>query len=69
MMLHDMHEKYQQNFDHLNSMMHKLDQEVKINLNILNPIFKSSNIKCSNSAILLRFIESFKVRNHNVKKG
>ena len=33
------------------------------------PVVKSSAIKCSGSAILLRFVEQFKVRKNSVKKG
>lgn len=47
----------------------KLQQEIKLNPALLSPTFKSSAIKCSGTAILLRFVESFKVRKNCTKKG
>lgn len=38
-------------------------------MNILSPVYRSSAIKCSGSAILLRFVESFRVRKNGMKKG
>ena len=49
--------------------MNKFEQEIKTNFFTQFPSFKSSGIKCSSSAILLRFVESFKVRKNGSKKG
>ena len=51
------------------NMINRVDQELKGNLNILSPTYRSSAIKCSGSAILLRFVESFRVRKNGIKKG
>ena len=50
-------------------IMNKFEQEIKNNFFTQFPSFKSSGIKCSGSAILLRFVESFKVRKNGIKKG
>ena len=41
---------------------------MKNSINFQPPSFKSSGIKCSGSAILLRFVESFRVRKNAGKK-
>ena len=38
-------------------------------MNSIPPSYKSSALKCSGSAILLRFVEHFKVRKHGTKTG
>lgn len=47
-------------------MIGRVEREMQ---NYFQPNFKVSAIKCSNTAILLRFVESFRVRKHSAKNG
>lgn len=47
-------------------MIGRVERETQ---NYLQPNYKVSAIKCSHTAILLRFVECFKVRKHSSKTG
>lgn len=51
------------------NVLEVMNQEERKNSWNLPSTVKSSGIRCSGSAILLRFIESFKVRTNNTKKN
>lgn len=56
-----MDEKIKKNHDFITTVVARIEKEVHNQIN-LGPQYKSTGIKCTGTAILLRFIECFKVR-------
>lgn len=62
-------EKIKKNFEFLTSVIGRIERELHTSLLTIQPNFKQSALKCSTTAILLRFVECFKVRKHSAKNG
>ena len=61
-------EKVQKETDSLTVAISRIEKDLNSS-NAILPTYESSAIKCSGSAILLRFVENFKVRKHGTKTG